>query len=149
MWPHMLGTVKHVLDNLDTEFPAYAGRKVQIVGFGWHQGFNDTVTKGEKMNYGPNLVDFIADVRRVYGKDLPFVIGTTSMFPADKPRTPVEQAQLSVAKADPFAVAVDTRPFWRDRSQSPSGFGYHWNHNGVSYYLIGAAMGRAYLELAE
>lgn len=147
MWPHLLGTVKHVLDNLDTEFPEYKSRKVEIVGFGWHQGFNDTVHKTEKDNYGPNLVDFIADVRGVYGKDLPFVIGTTSMFPADKPRTPVELAQMSVAEKDPLTVAVDTRPFYRDKTQSPSGFGYHWNHNGVSHYLIGAGMGEAYLEL--
>lgn len=149
MWGHMLGTVKHVLDNLDTEFPVYKGRDVEIVGFGWHQGFNDTVHKTEKDNYGPNLVDFIADVRGVYGKDLPFVIATTSMFPKDKPRTPVELAQLAVAEADPLTVAVDARPFWRERSESPSGFGYHWNHNGVSHYLIGAGMGKAYLELAS
>jgi len=149
MWPHLLGTVKHVLDNLDTEFPELQGRKVQIVGFGWHQGFNDTVHKTEKDNYGPNLIDFIADVRDVYGKDLPFVIGTTSMFPADQPRTPVELAQMSVAEADPNTVAVDTRPFWRERAESPSGFGYHWNHNGVTHYLIGAGMGKAYLELVS
>lgn len=149
MWGHMLSTVKKVLANLDTEFPNYAGRKVEILGFGWHQGFNDTVHKTEKDNYGPNLVDFIADVRGVYGKELPIVIGTTSMFPTDKPRTPVELAQLNVAKADPHTVAVDTRPFWRDKSQSPSGFGYHWNHNGVSHYLIGAGMGKAYLELTD
>lgn len=147
MWPHMLGTVKHVLDNLGTEFPEYKGRKVEIAGFGWHQGFNDTVHETEKNNYGPSLVDFIADVRSLYGSKLPIVIGTTSMFPEVKPRTPVELAQMRVAKADPLTVAVDTRPFWRDESQSPSGFGYHWNHNGVSHYLIGAGMGGAYLEL--
>jgi alpha-galactosidase len=149
MWPHLLKTVKHVLDNLDTEFPEYKGRKTEIVAFGWHQGFNDTVHKTEKDNYGPGLVDFIADVREAFGKDLPFVIGTTSMFPADKPRTPVELAQMSVAEKDPNTVAVDTRPFWRDRSQSPSGFGYHWNHNGVTHYLIGAGMGKAYLSLVS
>ena len=145
MWGHMLATVQGVLDNLGNEFPKYKGREHKIVGFGWHQGYNDTVHKTENENYGPNLVDFIADVRSVYGKDLPFVIGTTSMFPADKPTTPVERAQLAVAEADPHTVAVNTRPYWRDRSKSPSGFGYHWNHNGVSHYLIGAGMGRAYL----
>ena len=148
MWPHMLKTVKHVLDNLGTEFPEYKGRKVEIAGFGWHQGFNDTVSKTEKNNYGPSMIDFIADVRSVYGKDLPFVIATTSMFKKDKPRTPVELAQLSAAKNDPHTVAVDTRPFYRPPTQSPSNFGYHWNHNGVSHYLIGAAMGKAYLNLA-
>lgn len=149
MWPHMLNTVKHVLDNLATEFPVYAGRKVEIAGFGWHQGFNDTVHKTEKDNYGVNLVDFIADVRAQFGRDLPFVIGTTSMFPADQPRTPVELAQLRVAEEDPHTIAVDTRPCWRDASQSPSNFGYHWNHNGLTHYLIGAGMGRAMLTLVS
>lgn len=147
MWPHMLGTVKHVLDNLGTEFPRYAGRKAEIVGFGWHQGFNDTVHKTERDNYGPNLVDFIADVRGEFGKDLPFVIGTTSMFPSDQPRTPVELAQLGVAEEDPRTIAVDTRPFWRDEEHSPSNFGYHWNHNGLTHYLIGAGMGQAMLQI--
>jgi alpha-galactosidase len=147
MWPHLLKTVKHVLDNLDTEFPNYAGRKTEIVGFGWHQGYNDTVHKTEKDNFGPGLVDFIADVRATYGEDLPFVIATTSMFPADKPRTPVELAQMSVAEADPLTVAFDARPCWRDKSQSPGGFGFHWNHNGVTHYLIGKGMGEAYLGL--
>ncbi|MEO0475047.1 MAG: sialate O-acetylesterase [Planctomycetota bacterium] len=149
MWPHMLSTVKRVLNNLDTEFPEYADRDYEIVGFGWHQGFNDTVSKTEKHNYGPNLVDFIADVRSEYGSDLPFVIGTTSMFPADRPRTPVETAQLETAKADPLTAAFDARPCWRDRSESPSGFGYHWNHNGVTHYLIGAGMAKAYLDLVS
>jgi len=36
---------------------------------------------------------------------------------------------------------VDTRPFWRDSTVSPSNFGYHWNHNGETHFLIGDAMG--------
>ena len=43
---------------------------------------------------------------------------------------------------------VDTRPMYRDKSKSPSGFGYHWNHNGITHYEIGAGMGKAYLLLA-
>ena len=34
MWTHMLRTVKHVLDNLGTEFPEYTGRDYEIAGFG-------------------------------------------------------------------------------------------------------------------
>ena len=31
--------------------------------------------------------------------------------------------------------------------ESPSNFGYHWNHNGETHYLIGEAMGKAMLTL--
>ena len=34
-------------------------------------------------------------------------------------------------------------------SISPSGFGYHWNHNGVTHYQIGEAMGKAVVELMK
>jgi hypothetical protein len=35
----------------------------------------------------------------------------------------------------------NTRPYWRDSSVSPSNFGYHWNHNVESHYLVGKGMG--------
>ena len=88
------------------------------------------------------------DRRAVFGKpNLPIAIGTTGMAPPAT-YTAVELAQLAVA--DPgrhpeFAgtvFTVDTRPFWRDASISPSDFGYHWNHNGESHFLLGDAMGR-------
>lgn len=147
MWPHLQKTVKHVLDNLDSEFPEYAGRDYEIVGFGWHQGFNDAVNKAERDNYAANLVDFIADIRSVYGEDLPFVIGTTSMYGDSVPQTAVEAAQLSVAAKDPRTTAVNTRPFYRGKEESPSTLGFHWNHNGLAHYEIGAGMGEAMIEL--
>jgi alpha-galactosidase len=33
-----------VLDDLGAQFPEWKGKGYQIVGFGWHQGFNDRVT---------------------------------------------------------------------------------------------------------
>lgn len=42
---------------------------------------------------------------------------------------------------------VDTPPFQRTLEQSPSKFGYHWNHNGETHYLIGEAMGEAMIPL--
>jgi len=42
---------------------------------------------------------------------------------------------------------VDTRPFWRDGSVSPSNFGYHWSHNGETHFLIGDAMGQGMKDL--
>jgi hypothetical protein len=154
MWNEMRAEVKRVLKNLDQEFPNFAGRKYEIVGFGWHQGFNDHVSKDFRPEYEANLVDLIRDVRAEFkSPKLPFVIATTSMFPPHTPLYEVEAAQLAVADAKKhpeFAgtvAAVPTGPFWQDKSVSPSGFGYHWNHNGVTHYQIGAAMGEAMLKL--
>ena len=77
---------------------------------------------------------------------LPISIGTTGMEPQD-PKTAVELAQLAVADAtlhpafNGTVFTADTQPFWRDSTISPSGFGYHWNHNGESHFFIGNAMG--------
>ena len=45
--------------------------------------------------------------------------------------------------------AIDARPFWRDRKVSPSGQGYHYNHNAETYTEVGNALGRAMAELLQ
>lgn len=147
---------REVLDNLGTEFPEWKGRGYQIVGFAWHQGFNDRVTKELAPAYKDNLPDFIADVRAEIGKpELPFVIATTGMA-AGKPEpspysgyTPVEQAQLWVAGVDKpkNVLSTDTRPFWREVNQAPSTMGHHWNHSAESYFLVGKALADDMLKL--
>ena len=155
MWTHMLRTVKHVLDNLGTEFPEYAGRDYEIAGFGWHQGWNDRTEKGVA-EYEANLVDLIKDVRGEFGKDLPIVIANTGIGGSEVKGVGLDliNAQGTVADFEKYpghkgnVAVVDTRPMYRDKSKSPSGFGYHWNHNGITHYEIGAGMGKAYLQLA-
>ncbi len=147
MWTHMNDTVSDVLANIDTEFPGYAGRGYEVAGFAWHQGFNDLVTDDWEDKYQDNLTDFIADVRSEYGADLPFVIGTTAMFDATKPANTVELAQIAIGAADPLTTTVDTGVFWRDAADSPSQNGSHWNHNGMTHYEIGTAMGDAMVTL--
>jgi alpha-galactosidase len=154
MWELMTSDVKTALDNIGQDFPMLANREYEIAGFGWHQGFNDAVSKTFPLEYEENLVDLIDDVRAHFGKpNLPFVIATTSMFPPDKPDNQVELAQRAVADASKHprfkgtVATVDTGPFWRDKSISPSDFGYHWNHNGLTYYEIGTGMGKAMVKL--
>ena len=36
--------------------------------------------------------------------------------------------------------AVETRDFYRPMKYSPSGQGFHFNHNAETYYLVGKAM---------
>ena len=42
---------------------------------------------------------------------------------------------------------IDARPFWRDKSISPTGAGYHYNHNAETYMEVGNALGWAMSEL--
>ena len=154
MWTHMLRTVNYVLNNLGGEFPEYAGRKYELAGFGWHQGWNDRTEKGVAV-YEANLAALIKDVRDEFGKDLPFVIANTGIGGSELKGVGLDliSAQGAVADFEKYArhkgnvAVVDTRPMYRDKSISPSGFGYHWNHNGITHYEIGAGMGKAYLQL--
>lgn len=150
MYQRMLDTVQHVLSNLDTEFPEYAGRTAEVVGFAWNQGYNDNTNANWRANYEANLTDFIADVRDAYGENLPFVISTTSMYSPTDPdtKTEVELAQLAVGEADPFTITVDATGFYRAPLYSPRHTqGHHWNLNAESYLYTGTEMGEAMLTL--
>jgi alpha-galactosidase len=86
---------------------------------------------------------------------LPFVIGETGMNgPTEThPRAlSLMKAQAAAAERDEFkgtAACVRTQNFWREKEDSPSGQGYHWNTNGETYYLIGEAMGQAMVKLEQ
>lgn len=152
----MMELVKHALANYEKDFPELKGYKAEIVGFGWHQGWNDGCSDAATAEYEKNMVNFIKDVRKDLGvKNLPFVIantgqngmGTTGRF-AD-----LCQAQMNVGdpKKHPefkgTVKSIDTRPFKVSDERAVSGFGYHWNHSAESHYLVGDAMGRAMVEL--
>jgi alpha-galactosidase len=149
---------REVLYNLGTEFPEWAGRGYQIVGFGWHQGYNDRVDTAASNEYKNNMPDFISDVRTVFNKpNMPFVIASTGMEIGVAEPAPytgyssVEKAQLWVAGVGKPAnvLSTDTRPFWRSPAQSPatSGQGFHWNHNAETYFMIGKALGDNMVDL--
>ena len=146
----IIDDTRDVLTNLDTEFPEWSGQGYQIVGFGWHQGFNDLIDATASAEYKDNLPDLIKNVREVFGKpNLPFAIASTGMDagPVEPPpyagyRT-IEKAQLWVAGVPKPAnvLSTDARPFWRVAAVSPANEGYHWNWNAESYFLIGKSLG--------
>ncbi|MEM7396192.1 MAG: sialate O-acetylesterase, partial [Verrucomicrobiota bacterium] len=67
--------VDHVLNNLTNYFPDYAGQPVEMAGFVWFQGYNDSINASNTAVYTTNLVRFVNDVRSIYGTNLPFVVG--------------------------------------------------------------------------
>ncbi|NQT37114.1 MAG: hypothetical protein HQ581_06475, partial [Planctomycetes bacterium] len=150
----MIAGVKKQLASLKTDFPDYDGRGYEIVGFGWHQGWNDGCGAADVAEYEVNMVNFIQDVRKDLGvPKLPFVIGGSGFGgwgqTIDR-RLGVMAAQEAAANRPEFqgnVQYVETRDFFRDGPVSPRPIRYHWCCNAESYYLIGQGMGKAMIEL--
>jgi hypothetical protein len=149
----MMGLTKAALQNVKELVPGSDGKYV-LAGFGWHQGWNDRINDKFNAEYETNMVNFIKDVRQeLDAPKLPFVIAETGMNGPNEthPRAlSLMKAQEAAAARDEFkgnAAFVKTQNFWREKEDSPSGQGYHWNTNGETYYLIGEAMGQAMVKL--
>lgn len=152
----MLDHVREVVADPGAHFPELKGRQAEIVGFGWHQGWNDGCHDKFAAEYEENMAHFIRDLRKELRiADLPVVIANSGFGGNDQSGIRLQITEAQMAVADPakhpeikgHVTTVDTRPFHRPVEQSPSGFGYHWNHNGETHYLIGEAMGKAMVDL--
>ena len=161
-YAEILRHVKEVTGDLKKYYPDYAGKGYEIVGFGWHQGWNDRINQAAVDVYEKNMVNFVKDIRKDLGVEkMPFVIANTGMggwdIPASAPyKKKVEklmEAQLAVADAAKYpdfkgnVAGVETRGFQRKREESPSRQDYHWMRNWETYYLIGKSMGDAMVGL--
>jgi len=154
----MLNNIHQVLDNFSTEYPAYAAKGYDIVGFGWHQGYNDGLSNFPATEYKENMPDFIGDIRAEFGKPkLPFALASTGHGGASQKGSwlTLTNNQLAILDGAKFPQlkgnvrAVDTRPFWRQVDVSPTNQGHHWNHNAKTYYEIGEALGNGLKSLLK
>ncbi len=150
----MIAGVKKQLKNLKADFPEYDGKGYEIVGFGWHQGWNDGCGAKDVAEYEKNMGNFIRDVRKDLGAaKLPFVIGGSGFGGWQQRigrRLGIMAAQKATAEKAEFKDTVryvETRGFFRDGDVSPRPIRYHWCCNAESYWLIGDAMGKAMVEL--
>lgn len=156
--------VKEITGNLKKYYPDYNGRGYEIVGFGWHQGWNDRINAQAVNAYEENMANFIKDMRKDLGvKDLPFVIANTGMGGWDIPETARYKTRVEKLMNDQLALAdpeqhpefkgtvagVETRDFQSAQEESPSRQGYHWLRNWETFYLIGKGMGEAMIDLVE
>ncbi len=149
----ILTLTKAALARVKELVPGSDGR-YEVVGFGWHQGWNDRVNDKFNAEYESNMVHFIHDIRKELGVPaLPFVIAETGMGGPEEthPRAlSLMKAQAAVAEHKEFqgnVAFVGTKAFWRPKENSPSGQNYHWNSNAETYYLIGEGMGKAMKQL--
>ncbi len=150
----MFQEIRRVLASLKQIYPKLVYDEVEIMGIGWHQGWNDRVNQEFNDAYEENLSCFIRDARKELGlPNLPFVIAETGMSGHEEkhPRAlSLMKAQAAVASRKEFrgnVAFVGTRDFWRSKEQSPSGQAYHWNNNAETFYRIGDAMARAMIRL--
>lgn len=146
--------VREVLANLKAKYPELEIEGYDLLGIGWHQGWNDRVNQKFNDAYEQNLSCFIRDARKELGiPGLPFVIAETGMSGHEEkhPRAlSLMKAQAAVAKREEFSgnvAFVGTKDFFRPKEVSPTRQAYHWNNNAETYYLIGEGMGKAMLEL--
>ncbi|MEX2673514.1 MAG: sialate O-acetylesterase [Phycisphaeraceae bacterium] len=154
--------VKQITGNLEQYYPHYSGNGYEIVGLGWHQGWNDRISPQAVNAYEKNIAQFVKDIRSDLGiKALPFVIANTGMGGWDIPpearyKERVEklmEAQLAIADPEAYpefagnVAGVETRDFQRPEAQSPSNQGFHWLRNWETFYLIGQSMGEAMIDL--
>jgi Carbohydrate esterase, sialic acid-specific acetylesterase/Sulfatase len=151
----MIAEVRKSLDNLKTDFPAYAGQGYELAGFVWYQGWNDGVDpKNAVPEYEQNLVNLIKDVRKdLKAPNLPFVIGELT---GPWVKAPAEWATLRKAQAQAAARAefkgtvlfVETHDFVRPAKESPNpGHGHHEFGNAETYFLVGDALGKGMVKL--
>ena len=147
---------RDALKALPRDFPALAGRKVEIAGFVWFQGWNDMFNKQAREEYETNLVNLINDVRKEFkSPNLLVVIGELGNGgeKASPNMRAIRKAQAAAAKRKAFrgtVAFVKTTAFARPASESPNkGHGHHWFGNAESYFLIGDALGTAMVSLVK
>ncbi len=150
----MIAGVKKQLAELDADFPELAGHGYEVIGFGWHQGWNDGCSARDVAEYEKNMANLIRDVRKDLAlPGLPFVIGGSGFGGWGQTiprRLGVMKAQAAMEGYDEFKGTVkyvETRSFFRDGPVSPRPIRYHWCCNAETYYLVGQGMGSAMIEL--
>jgi hypothetical protein len=150
----MIEGVHRTLKNIDKVVPSYQGQGYEIAGFVWFQGHKDKDVP--KAVYEQHLVNLIKDLRKEFkAPEMRVVVATVGFSGMEMEAGHFMTWEAQMAVGDPkqhpeFAgtvASIDTRPFWRSRGESPTGTGYHYNHNAETYVLTGDALGRAMVRL--
>lgn len=164
---NMMAEIHQTFQEFETMFPELKGKKLQLAGFVWFQGWNDQY--GAEKEYASNMKHFINDVRKDLGvPKLPFVIGVMGQNgskPAKGAMLTIQQAQLSMQEIPEFkgnvkAVKTDELidkaaeklyPEWKNRFEewqlTGGDHAYHYLGSAIWFNRIGSSMGDAMLEL--
>lgn len=143
MYPLLLETVRSSLAELDRE-----GVEYRIEGFMWHQGENDMFEESYMENYGANLKNFLACLRRdLATPELRFYIGelcTKTIWGMDlRPRMyAISLGQKEVAGADALAEYIPTSHVGVEIG---GGVGLHYHYGTLGQLEHGINYADAYL----
>jgi hypothetical protein len=168
---NMMKELEETQANYETLFPALKGKKLELAGFVWFQGFNDMFGDHAPGEYASNMKHFINDVRKDLKKpDLPFVIaaiGNNGSKPAKGGMLEVSSAQMSMNEVPEFKgnvkafrtdvlvdkAAEELYPTWKENFEAWKLVGsdrpYHYFGSAIWYTRIGHGMGEAMIELME
>ncbi|MBK8623548.1 MAG: hypothetical protein IPN79_17780 [Saprospiraceae bacterium] len=153
-YEEMIRRVRDVTGNIGSEFPDLASAEVEISGFVWFQGWNDGASDQFLNEYESNLYHLVSDIRQDLQKtDLPVVVASSGQGGFEvindswvqSMQNIVSVAQQNVGCNDTLFGGrvgfVDSKPFYRNLSESPADAIYHFNNNALTFLLIGKAMG--------
>ncbi|MCA9117543.1 MAG: hypothetical protein KDA79_20880, partial [Planctomycetaceae bacterium] len=169
----MLENIRDTLNRRDELFPGLKGRKTELAGFVWFQGWNDMINADYTAEYASNMAHFIRDVRRdLKVPQLPFVIGQLGVDGVDGKPNPKRDA-FKAAQAEPAQLPefsgnvalVKTDQFWDTEAHAiflkgwkkhfaewekvGSDYPFHYLGSVKTYYGIGTGFGKAMLELID
>ena len=164
----MIHQVRSTLTELDERFPALEGRRYELAGFVWFQGWNDQYN-GAETEYEANMAHFIRDVRSdLDAPELAFVIGVMGQNgskPAKGAMLVIQEAQVAMESVAEFQgnvravrtdVLVDTAaedlyPTWKENVETWETVGsdhpYHYLGSAIWFSRMGDAFAEAMLEL--
>jgi hypothetical protein len=166
---NMLTEVDETFKNYETMFPLLKGKKLEVAGFVWFQGFNDMFGDFAPGEYEANMKRFINDVRKdLKSPKLPFVIGALGQNgsnPAKGGMVTVANAQLAMNDVPEFKGNVKTIrtdvladkeaervfPGWQKHFEEWKLVGsdrpYHYLGSAIWFNRIGEGFGKTMLEL--
>lgn len=146
----MVQEVHQTLEGLGELFPQFEGKRYELAGFIWFQGWNDKINKTYTAAYTENLVHFINDVRQdLHAPQLPFVIGVLGVGGvSDQGPSDFQRAQAAAADRPEFngnVLAVNTDQYWDQEADVvyKKGWKEHseeWNKVGSDhpYHYLGS-----------
>ena len=144
---------KQMIEEIHAALTELDGKKYEIAGFVWMQGWNDMCTAPAIPEYAANLKNLAADIRKEFkSPDLPIVIGELGNGgPTDKgSMAKFRAAQREGAKQIEHAIFVETTDCARAKELSPNvSHGHHWFGNAESYFLVGDKLAHGMKKLLE
>lgn len=167
---NMMSEVKATEADFESMFPALKGKKLEMAGFFWFQGWNDQYN-GAETEYESNMRHFISDVRKdLKSPELPFVIAMMGQNQSKEPKGAmkvIQEAQQAMENEPEFrgnvkAVRTDVLvdkaaealyPTWKQNfeqwEKTGSDHAYHYLGSAIWFTRIGRECAKAMIELEK